>query len=85
MTGKGFDDADEQAPLFLRTTEEMLEEFSYLGSEKAEEVVITNPRKISDLVEKISSMAETRRQSNGWQKRKRKMRSASAKPIQRSH
>ena len=54
MTGKGFDDADEQAPLFLRTTEEMLEEFSYLGSEKAEEVVITNPRKISDLVEKIS-------------------------------
>ena len=47
MTGKGFDDADEQAPLFLRTTEEMLEEFSYLGSEKAEEVVITNydPRK----------------------------------------
>ena len=54
MTGKGFKDADEQAPLFLRTTEEMLEEFSYLGSEKAEEVVITNPNFIADQVESIS-------------------------------
>ena len=54
MTGKGFKDADDQAPLYLRTTEEMLEEFSYLGSNKAREVVIDNPAAIAASCEKIS-------------------------------
>ncbi|MBQ3136963.1 MAG: PolC-type DNA polymerase III [Clostridia bacterium] len=53
MAGQGFSDADMQAPLFFRNTDEMLSEFDYLGEDTAKEIVITNPNMIADMVEKI--------------------------------
>lgn len=53
LATKGFDDCDKPNPLYLRTTDEMLEEFSYLGAEKAYEIVVTNTNLIADMCENV--------------------------------
>ncbi|HWQ30578.1 MAG TPA: PolC-type DNA polymerase III, partial [Negativicutes bacterium] len=58
MAGQGYSDADEQAPLYLKSTDEMLEEFKYLGDETAREVVIVNPNKIFEQIEEIIPIPE---------------------------
>ncbi len=58
MAGMGFSDADKQAPLYFKTTQEMLDEFSYLGREKAYEVVVKNTNLIASWCEKIKAVPE---------------------------
>ncbi len=53
QAGLGYEDCDEQPPLYFKTTDEMLAEFAYLGEEKAREVVVTAPRAIADQVENL--------------------------------
>ncbi|MBQ6660909.1 MAG: PolC-type DNA polymerase III [Lachnospiraceae bacterium] len=54
MASKKFEDADRQPPLYYRTTDEMLEEFSYLPPKKAYEVVVTNPNRVNSMIEHIA-------------------------------
>ncbi len=58
MAAQGFKDADQQAPLYLRTTRQMLDEFDYLGEHTAKEIVITNPQKIADSIDYIRPIPE---------------------------
>jgi len=58
QAGQGYEDADKQAPVYFRTTGEMLEEFSYLGEEKAFQVVVANPGAISDIIEHVQPIPD---------------------------
>ncbi len=60
LAGMKFDDADKEMPIYLRTTDEMLSEFEYLGEDIAREVVIANPKRIADMIEKIRPIPEGR-------------------------
>ncbi|MBP8640468.1 MAG: PolC-type DNA polymerase III [Oscillospiraceae bacterium] len=59
LAGRGFADADRSLPLYFKTTDEMLEEFKYLGEDKCREVVVTAPRAISDLCEEFELLPKT--------------------------
>ena len=58
MAGQGYQDAERQAPLFFRTTEEMLREFAYLGEKAAAEVVIDAPNQIADMIDELQPVPD---------------------------